>query len=487
MQQADVIFFDHLASAAVLASVEVPGQERVHVGKAAGTVYASQDTINALLVRRALAGQNVVRLKGGDPFVFGRGGEEAMALVAHGVPVEIVPGVSSIAAVPAAAGIPVTHRDHASTLIAVTGHPRADGRFDPNAPGVDWRRLAAVDATLVIFMGLGQRGHWSAELMAGGKPADTPVAFIASGTLPRQRVVLTTLGEAVPAASSLRSPVVAVVGPVARLHATLGLAEGRSLSGLVVGLTRDVDDGPAFDVLRRQGAALYPIPLTRKVAAPEAVTLPTALRAGRFDDIVFTSANAASAVASVLADAGLDARAFAGMRSWAVGDATRRAMRRELGLGTDLLPEVASAEGLLALADTVGVSGRAFLFPAARGAARVLPEGLRARGAVVTEVTMYETVPDPGAPKRLQAALADGLGIVTLASPSAADALAVSLDTLEVRRDALPIAAIGPTTAAAARALGLRVEVVPDRYAMDALADAVLTWWLDAARVAPSP
>lgn len=486
MQRADVIFYDHLASQAVLASVEVSGQERVHVGKSAGKVYASQASINDLLVRRALAGQNVVRLKGGDPFVFGRGGEEALALVEHGIPVEIVPGVSSIAAVPAAAGIPVTHRDHASTLIAVTGHPRADGRFDPNAPGVDWPRLAAIDATLVIFMGLGQRATWSAELMAAGKSPETPVAFIASGTLPRQKVVLTTLADAVSAAAMLHSPVVAVVGPVASLHASLGLGAGRPLTGLVIGLTRDVDDGPAFDALRRQGATLYPVPLTRKVPAPESISLPAFLRSGAHTDLVLTSANAAAAVSAVIAEAGLDARSFAGMRTWAVGEATARAMRTHLGLGADLLPHVASAEGLLALADTVGVAGRSFLFPAARGAGRLLPEGLCARGATVAEVVMYETVPDPGAPTRLQAALADGMRIVALASPSAAEAFAAALDTLEVPRETLPVAAIGPTTATAAAALGLRVEVVPHRYAMDALAEAVGHWWQAADRLAPS-
>jgi len=468
IEQADVVLYDHLASPALLAAVDVPGQERIHVGKAAGVAFSSQESINALLVKRALQGQRVVRLKGGDPFVFGRGAEEAQALAAAGVRFEVVAGVSSVYAVPAAAGIPVTHRDHASSFTVVTGHEK-----DNDDQRVDWARVGQDGGTVVVLMGITQAARWSEGLMRGGRAATTPVAFVRWGTLSRQLVVTTTLAGAAEAAKQLRSPVVAVVGDVVGLRGELGWREQLPLMGQVIGLTREADDEASFEPLEELGAALYHLPLTRKQATSSVKQLDQHLMVKDFDDLVFTSQNGVQAFADALARTGLDGRSLANVQTWAVGPATGAALRTLLGLAADHVPLNATADALVELAGAHGVAGRRFLFPAAAGARRVLPDGLHTLGATVHEVACYETVPEPSAPARLLSALEEGLTLITVASPSACEALAQALAGAGVARTVVPLAAIGPTTAAAAAALGFDVRVVPTQYRLSALADAI--------------
>ncbi|MFO0747613.1 MAG: uroporphyrinogen-III C-methyltransferase [Myxococcota bacterium] len=262
IELADVVLYDHLASPSVLAAVDVPGQERIHVGKAGGVAFSSQEAINDLLVRRARAGQRVVRLKGGEPFVFGRGAEEAEALAAAGIAFEIVPGVTSAHAVPAAAGIPVTHRDLASSFTVVTGHEKDDGAAGGvDSQRIDWTTVGQDGGTVVVLMGVAQVARWSDGLVRGGRAPSTPVAFVRWGTLARQAVVVTTLGEATAAARGLKAPVVAVVGEVVRLREVLMWREKQPLMGQVIGLTREADDESSFEALEELGAALYHLPL----------------------------------------------------------------------------------------------------------------------------------------------------------------------------------------------------------------------------------
>lgn len=473
--EADVVLYDHLASPAILSAVDVPGQERIHVGKAAGLAFAGQEAITSLIVRRALDGQRVVRLKGGDPFVFGRGAEEAVALVQRGIAFEIIPGVTSVHAAPALAGIPITHRDHASAFVVATGHERGDAAED--AERVDWEAIGRVGGTVIVLMGVAQVDRWSEGLMRAGRGPETPVAFVRWGSLPRQEVLVTTLGTAARdvAAKGLRSPAVAVVGEVVGLRDTLMTVERLPLFGQVIGLTRDGDDEASFDALERLGAALHHLPLTRQRPAAGVARLVEALvQPLGFTDLVFTSKNGVKAFRHALDAAGADVRALASVHTWAVGPATAAAMRELLVLGADEVPERATADGLVAHAARVGVAGRRFLFPAAAGARRVLPEGLVALGATIEELPVYETVAEPSAPARLLTALEEGLTLLTVASPSAVNALAAALDEAGVPRAHIPVAAIGPTTAEAARTVGLDVAVVPDRFNLEALADAIV-------------
>ncbi|TNF28976.1 MAG: uroporphyrinogen-III C-methyltransferase, partial [Deltaproteobacteria bacterium] len=473
IERADVVLYDLLAHPALLDAIDVPGQERIHVGKRAGAGLSAQDAINALMIRRALAGQRVCRLKGGDPLVLGRGGEELDACVAAGVPFEVVPGVSSIAAAPAFAGIPLTHRDHASGFTVVTGHGRDDGTGRP----VDWAHHARTRDTLVVLMGVSTVAHWTAALVAGGRAAETPVAFVRWGTLPAQRTVVTTLGTAAEdvAAAGLTSPCVAVVGEVVTLRERLAWFDRLPLHGQVIGLTRDTPaDLDVFEPLHALGAGLAWLPLTRKQPTDGVAELAARLRSEPYTDLVLTSANGVRGLKDALLAAGLDARRFAGMRTWAVGPATARAMLDELALGADHVAEPATGEGVVALAQTVGVSGRRFLFPAAAGARRAVPEGLAALGATVDEIAIYETVPDPDAGARLISAIEAGLTLITVSSPSAVRALADAMDAAGAPYDRFPLAVIGPTTRKAAEKRGFRVAVMPERYTLPDMVDAIV-------------
>lgn len=483
--EADLVLYDHLASPALLSAVDVPGQERIHVGKAAGLAFASQDAITSLMVRRAKDGQRVVRLKGGDPFVFGRGAEEAIALTEAGIPFEIIPGVTSVHAAPAMAGIPITHRDHASAFVVATGHERplpAEGGEDGGEPGpgerVDWEAIGRVGGTVIVLMGVGQIERWASGLMRAGRGPETPVAFVRWGSLPRQDVVVTTLARAAEDASArdLRSPVVAVVGEVVRLRESLMTVEKLPLFGQVIGLTRDGDDEASFEALERMGAALHHVPLTRQRMTNKLAMLTDVLsrRPISFTDLVFTSRNGVRAFRQAMDEAGVDARRLAGVQTWAVGPSTAAAMKELLALSADEVPERATAEGLVAHAAKVGVNGLHFLFPAAAGARRVLPDGLAKLGAGVFEIPVYETVPEPSAPARLLTALEEGLTLLTVASPSAVNALVAALDQGGIPRAHVPVAAIGPTTAEAAKGAGLDVAVVPERFNLEALAEAIV-------------
>ena len=472
LERADVVLYDHLASPALMASVSVPGQERIHVGKSAEAGLAAQVEINALIVRRARAGQRVVRLKGGDPFVFGRGGEEAQVCAGAGIHYEVIAGVSAITGALSAAGIPLTHRALASSFTVVTGHARSDGLGE----SVDWRALSSVQGTLVVLMGVLQVGRWTQALLDGGMSTTTPVAFIRWGTTSRQETLTGTLGTiaGLVAEVGFRAPAIAVVGAVAALRAELHSLEERPLFREVIALTRSSRrDTLEFEVLEDLGATVVHLPLTHQVRCGEGEALRAAVQAGGFTDLVVTSANGVKSLAAGLEDAGKDARDLQGVRTWCVGPATGRALRRIVGVRPDEIPEDASGEGLVAHASRVGVTGRTFLFPAAVGARRVVPEGLEGLGAKVIEVAAYETHPLETGPADLQSALDAGLSLVALASPTAVSALAKALDSLAVERDAVAVAVIGPTTAAAARDAGLTVRVEAETHTMSGLAAAI--------------
>ncbi|MEZ4266317.1 MAG: uroporphyrinogen-III C-methyltransferase [Myxococcota bacterium] len=481
IERADVVLYDRLASPALLASLDVSGQERIHVGKTADGGLWQQDRINALIVRRALAGARVVRLKGGDPLIFGRGAEEMEACVAAGVAYEVVPGVSSIASVPALSGVPLTHRDAASHFIVVTGHERESGADegagpDSDADRVDWEALGAIGGSLVVLMGVLQADRWSQGLMRGGRDPQTPVAVIRWGTTPRQKTLMTTLGSlsADLAAAAFRPPAVIVVGEVVAYRETLAWFEHRPLMGHVVGVTRsgrgDVDE---FEALEDLGAAVVHVPLTRQVAVDGGRPLAAAVGAGAFTDLVVTSQNGVHALAAALIASGRDVRTLAGVTTWAVGPSTAQTMREVLALGADHVADPATGEGLVRLAADVGIAGRRFLFPSALAARDVVPDGFRALGAQVDQVAAYATEPDPLAAPRLESAIEQGLSLLAVASPSAIDALHAALGATGRDVRAIALAAIGPTTAEHALALGFDVAVTAETHTMAGLAAAI--------------
>ena len=382
---ADVIVYDRLIPADALAGAR-PDAQLIYAGKEGGGPSVSQEEIAALLVEHGGADREVVRLKGGDPFVFGRGGEEAEALLAAGIRFEVVPGITAGVAAAAYAGIPVTHRNAASAVAFVTGHE------DPTKAEsvLDWRALAAFPGTLVVYMGVRQLDAIAELLIAGGRTGSEPAAVIERGTLPDQRVVTGTLESiaSVAAEAAVRAPAIALFGPVAALRRRLAWFEKRPLAGRTVAVTRARAQASGLaSRLRALGAEVLEAPAIR--IAPIAGPAP---QLQSYDLVCLTSPNAVPLLFARLTAEGLDARAFAGVRVAAIGPGTAAALR-EHGLIADIVPERFVAEGLIeALAD---VPITRVLLARAAQARDTLPDALRERGAEVDIVTLYETVAEP--------------------------------------------------------------------------------------------
>lgn len=468
LARADVVVHDALVGPEVLGLAS--RAERVYVGKRGGTHSLPQEEINRLLVELAGRHEVVVRLKGGDPFVFGRGGEEALTLREAGVPFEVVPGVTAGIAAPAYAGIPVTHRHLASTVTFATGHE------DPSKgdTDVDWDTLARGAGTVVFYMGVSRMAHNFRRLIEAGRPADTPAAAIEWGTYPRQRTVVGTLATlpALAREARLGAPALVVVGPVVRLREELAWFDRRPLAGRRVVVTRA--RAQASELARRleaMGAEVIEFPAIR-VAPPEdpAPLRAAAAAAGTFDWIVLTSANGVDAFFGALADAGRDARALARAKVCAVGPATAEALRAR-GILPDLVPPTFLGEAAArALVDAGEAAGRRILLPRADIARRELPDALAAAGAEVVDVPAYRTVADGEGADALRARL--DAGEVDWITFTAASTVRHFVERVGAPAGAR-LASIGPQTSAAAREHGLAVDVEADPHTIPALVDAV--------------
>jgi uroporphyrinogen III methyltransferase/synthase len=470
---ADVVVHDYLANPVLLAHAR-PDAELIYVGKKAGSHSRSQEEINVLLVDRASAGLRVARLKGGDPFVFGRGGEEALALIDAGLPFEVIPGVSSAVAAPAYAGIPVTHRGLASSFAVITGHE--DPAKEESA--IDWSRLATSTDTLVFLMGVGNLPQIVAKLMAHGRPPETPVALVRWGTMPNQQVVSGTLADIVDRvrAVDLKPPAVTIVGQVAGLRQQLHWFEDRPLFGQRVLVTRTRQQASALSArLRALGAEAIELP-TISISPPDDRTpLDRAIaEVSHYDWIIFTSVNGVGQFWEQLACAGLDARALYGVQLAAIGPATA-ARLGEYGLRADYMPDEYVAEAIAAgLGD---VRGQRVLLPRADIARPALADLLRQNGATIVEVAAYRTLRPRMDADKLSRLLAR-VTVATFTSSSTVSNLAAmaqdaGLELPQALAQAT-IACIGPITAATARELGLQVTVVAKAYTIEGLVEALL-------------
>lgn len=489
LRAAEVVVYDRLIPTALLA--EAPAAQWIDVGKRPGHHPVPQEQINALLVAHGRQGKRVARLKGGDPFVFGRGGEEAEALAAAGVPFEIVPGVTSAIAAAAYAGIPITYRDVACSFVVLTGH-RKD---DTEEIGCDWQAAVGAD-TVVFLMGVGNLPAIAGNLIAAGKSPDTPAAVVARGTWPQQRAVTGTLRDIAGrvAEAGIQPPAALIVGEVVTLRERLrwfDRPDRRPLLGLRVLNTRPAHEAAELTAqLTEAGAEVIPLPATCITPADDSGPLEAALDAlasarpdaPAYHWILFTSVNAVAAfmerllMSSAAGDKGprRDLRILAGTRLAAVGPATAAALRR-YGLVADLTPPRATGRDLAA-ALPAG-TGQRVLLPRSDQALRDLPDALAARGAQVTEVTAYTV--KPAAPNRAGlAALETGaVDMAAFCSPSALHGLAEMLGRpLAEALHGVAIACLGPTTAAAARDLGLEVALVSDEPSVSGLLNALIAW-----------
>ena len=468
---ADVVLYDRLIPRSALDGAR-PDAELLYVGKEGGGPSVPQEHTEQLMVERARAGASVVRLKGGDPFVFGRGGEEALKLREAGVPFEVVPGVTAGVAASAYAGIPVTHRGLAGAVAFVTGHSREDAA----GASLDWAALARFPGTLVLYMGVAGLPEITAALIAAGRPGEEPAAVVQSGTLPTQRSVQGTLETIADVArlKDIRAPAITVIGQVAALAERLAWLSPRPLSGRSVAVTRaraqsselarrleqlgaSVVQAPVITVRPLQGAPLDPSP---------------------YDLICLTSPNGVAALFERLAAGGRDARSLAGARIAAIGPGTARALAGH-GIAADVVPERFVAESLVqALAE---VPVQRALVARARQARDVLPDALRERGAEVDVLDLYETLAEPLSETALEAARrAD---YITFTSSSTVRFFLQAAGAQAGLSPGTRIVSIGPVTSETLREHGMEPHIEAERHDIDGVIAALLA---DAGARAPS-
>ncbi len=460
---ADVILYDRLIPPAALDGARADA-ELLFVGKQGGGESVPQEQTEELMVARARTGRTVVRLKGGDPFVFGRGGEEALRMREAGIPYEIVPGITAGVAAAAYAGIPVTHRGLSSAVALITGHE------DPDKPetAIDWEALGKFPGTLVFYMGVRQLSRIAESLIAAGRAAEEPVAVVERGTLPGQRTVTGTLASIadVAHAREIRAPSITVVGPVATLAQELSWLGPSPLSGLAVAVTRA--RASASGLARRLeslGARVVQAPVIRTVPLPG-----PAPDLAPYDLVCLTSPVGVATLFERLRAEGQDARALAGTRVAAIGPGTAEALSAH-GILADILPGRAVAEGLIEALGDVTPPVRHALIARARAGRDVLPDALRARGVEVDVLALYETVPEP-LTERALAAIRQ-VDYITFTSASTVSFFLRSVTGDGPSPDAR-IVSIGPITSKALREHGLQPHVEASTHDIDGLVQALL-------------
>ena len=465
---ADVILYDRLIPQAALSEAREDA-ELVYVGKRPGAPEIPQSEIETTMVERARAGRSVVRLKGGDPFVFGRGGEEAETLAAAGVPFEVVPGVTAGVAAPAYAGIPVTHREDASAVAFVAGHE------DPSKDGssIDWDALARFRGTLVLYMSVKRLPDVAARLIAGGRSADEPAAAVERGTTPAQRTVSATLADLpdVVAAAGIAPPAVMLIGPVAARRETIGWLEQRPLFGLRVVVTRARAQASGLAAtLAALGADVIELPAIRVVPRIDSAEVSDAVGAiHSYALVCLTSPNGVRLLFDALEAAGLDARALANATVAAIGPGTARALAAR-GIRADVVPERSVAEALVESLEAVDVTDRPVLVARAADARDVLPDALRERRAKVDVVALYETVAEEPDPEAVEAA--SSADYVTFTSSSTVRNFVAAIGGGFPER--ARVVSIGPVTSEAAREAGLTVDLEAESHDLDGLVEALV-------------
>ena len=477
LAQADVVIYDYLANPVLLGHARADA-ERIYVGKVRGNHHLPQEQTNALLAEKAAAGLQVVRLKGGDPYIFGRGGEEAAYLKERGIPFEVVPGVTAGFAAAAYAGIPLTHRDVTTSLALLTGHERPERKLS----SLDWEKLATGLGTLIFYMGMANLKQISEQLIAHGRAAATPVAVIQWATLPRQRTLvgsLETIAEDV-AREGLEPPAVIIIGDVVNYREELRWYDNLPLFGKRFLITRPREQAAAFvTLLQQQGAETICIP-TIEIAPPEDLQpLDAALsQLAGVDSLILTSANGVKACFERMAELQLDLRSLAGVQLVAVGPKTAQVLEAR-GLRPDLVPKNYRAEGVIAELLAQGVAGKRVLYPRAEISRSLIIDKLQEAGAEVLAPVAYRTLRPTGKEEMIRHLLAAGeLDAVCFSSSSTFDnLLAMFGDELKTLQGRAEFFSIGPLTSETIRKHGFQVALEPEQSTLDHLVAAMVEYY----------
>ncbi len=478
VKKADVIIYDRLASPRLLAYAQ-PEAELIYVGKMPDRHTLHQDAINRVLIEKALEGKVVTRLKGGDPFVFGRGGEEAEALLEQNIAFEIVPGITSAVAVPAYAGIPVTHRDFTSSFAVITGNEDAN----KNDSCIEWDKLATGVGTLVFLMGMRNLEFIVHQLVMNGRSEDTPVALIRWGTRPEQETLTGKLGDIVEKAKTahLKHPVVIVVGDVVKLRDKLKWYENMPLFGKRVVITRSRSQASVLaEAIENLGGEPWEFP-TICITDPDNFSpMDQAINEiTKYDWIIFTSANGVQSFFKRLYHCKKDVRELKGIKLCAIGPKTREELEIR-GLNCDYVPDEFVAEAIIEGLKKYDIKNKYFLLPRADIARKVLPIALQEMGAYVTEVDAYQTVPGEGNVEQMRELIIENkVQVLTFTSSSTVKNFVKLLNKTDYQEmlAGLTIACIGPVTAATARELGLQVDVEAKEYTIAGLVQAIVEYF----------
>lgn len=476
IQTADVIVYDRLANPRLL-SYRRSDAELIYVGKSPDRHTLTQDEINQVLVDEGLKGQLVARLKGGDPYVFGRGGEEGEVLRAAGIPFEVVPGITSAISVPSYAGIPVTHRDFTSTFTVITGHE------DPTKEdsSINWLRLAQDPGTLIFLMGVGNLPQIVDQLVSNGKSADTPIALIRWGTRPEQQVVTGTLSTIIEDVrrAGLTSPAIIIVGQVVTLRNTLRWFEDQPLFGKRILVTRAREQASALsEKLEKLGAEAWEYPTIAIKEPDDLMALDQAIQtAGSYQWIIFTSVNGVKMFFNRMRHNQVDIRSLNDVQVCAIGPKTREALE-ERGLQVHMMPEEFRAEAIIdALKDDV-TPGEKVLLPRADLARPILVEALTQMGLEVNEVVAYQTVLASEDQFLLMEKIKAGeVHVVTFTSSSTVKNFMTLINDDKRLLEGMTVACIGPVTAETAEKMGIKVDIVAEEYTIDGLVNAIVQYF----------
>ncbi|MBI5307953.1 MAG: uroporphyrinogen-III C-methyltransferase [Planctomycetes bacterium] len=474
IKKADIIIYDYLVNVELLRGAR-PDVEFIYVGKQGGAHTLEQGEINQLLVKKAQEDKIVTRLKGGDPYVFGRGGEEALVLFENHVPFEVVPGITAAIATPNYAGIPVTHRDFTSTFGLITGHE------DPtkNESSIDWAKISTGVGTLAFYMGIKNLPYITGQLIKHGRDKDTPVAVIRWGTTSRQKTVIGTLSTIVQKARDIKPPAITIVGEVVKLRDQLNWFETKPLFGKTIVVTRSREQASDFaDKLYEHGANVIEFP-TIEIAKPDDVKpLDEAIKAiHTFNWLVFTSTNGVDCFFQRLFELGRDVRDLKGLKLCAIGPATEEGIKK-YHIKVDCRPPKFVAESVVEeLKKVTPIKGESFLLPRADIARSFLPEELQKLGGKVTDLVAYKTIMvQPKDVDLVDKAKNGEINIVTFTSSSTVRNFIqiVGEKNLAALNGRVQYASIGPITTQTAEEMGLRISIAADEYTIPGLVNAIL-------------